>query len=137
MGAFTIVTGLGLLVLGFIPALPAALLGMVIVGIGSIGFWTAAQSTIQLIVPDRLVGRVMSLYVALSAGSMPLGSLALGSVAEQGDTRIVMVNRRARAPCCSAYRCCYGGHHRNEGDRCLAYRRRAAGSSLDRSGSAA
>ncbi len=91
MGAFTIVTGLGLLILGFIPALPAALLGMVIVGIGSIGFWTAAQSTIQLIVPDRLVGRVMSLYVALSAGSMPLGSLVLGSIAEQGDTRIVMV----------------------------------------------
>ena len=33
----------------------------------------------------------MSVYVALAAGAMPLGSLALGSVAEQGDTRIVMV----------------------------------------------
>ena len=91
MGAFTIVTGLGLLILGFIPTLAAALLGLAIVGLGSIGFLTASQSTIQLIVPDRLVGRVMSLYVALSAGAMPLGSLALGSVAEQGDTRIVMV----------------------------------------------
>ncbi len=91
MGAFTIVTGLGLLILGFIPTLPAALLGLAIVGLGSIGFLTAAQSTIQLIVPDRLVGRVMSVYVALAAGAMPLGSLALGSVAEQGDTRIVMV----------------------------------------------
>ena len=91
MGAFTIVTGLGLLILGFIPTLPAALLGLAIVGLGSIGFLTAAQSTIQLIVPDRLVGRVMSVYVALAAGAMPLGSLALGSVAEQGGTRIVMV----------------------------------------------
>ena len=91
MGAFTIVTGLGLLILGFIPTLAAALLGLAIVGLGSIGFLTAAQSTIQLIVPDRLVGRVMSVYVALAAGAMPLGSLALGSVAEQGDTRIVMV----------------------------------------------
>ena len=91
MGAFTIVTGLGLLILGGIPTLAAALLGLAMVGIGSIGFWTAAQSTIQLIVPDRLVGRVMSVYVALSAGAMPLGSLALGSIAEQGDTRIVMV----------------------------------------------
>ena len=91
MGAFTIVTGLGLLILGVIPTLPAALLGLAIVGLGSIGFLTAAQSTIQLIVPDRLVGRVMSVYVALAAGAMPLGSLALGSVAEQGDTRIVMV----------------------------------------------
>ena len=90
MGAFTIVTGLGLLILGGIPTLAAALLGLAMVGIGSIGFWTAAQSTIQLIVPDRLVGRVMSVYVALSAGAMPLGSLALGSIAEQGDTRIVM-----------------------------------------------
>ena len=91
MGAFTIVTGLGLLILGFIPTLAAALLGLAMVGVGSIGFWTASQSTIQLIVPDRLVGRVMSVYVALSAGAMPLGSLALGSVAEQGGTRIVMV----------------------------------------------
>ena len=91
MGAFTIVTGLGLLILGFIPTLAAALLGLAIVGLGSIGFLTASQSTIQLIVPDRLVGRVMSVYVALAAGAMPLGSLALGSVAEQGDTRIVMV----------------------------------------------
>ena len=91
MGSFTIVTGLGLLILGFIPTLGAALLGLAIVGLGSIGFLTAAQSTIQLIVPDRLVGRVMSVYVALAAGAMPLGSLALGSVAEQGDTRIVMV----------------------------------------------
>ena len=91
MGAFTIVTGLGLLILGFIPTLAAALLGLAIVGLGSIGFLTASQSTIQLIVPDRLVGRVMSVYVALAAGAMPLGSLALGSVAERGDTRIVMV----------------------------------------------
>ena len=91
MGSFTIVTGLGLLILGFIPTLAAALLGLAIVGLGSIGFLTASQSTIQLIVPDRLVGRVMSVYVALSAGAMPLGSLALGSVAEQGGTRIVMV----------------------------------------------
>ena len=91
MGAFTIVTGVGLLILGVIPTLVAALLGLVLVGVGSIGFWTAAQSTIQLIVPDRLVGRVMSVYVALAAGAMPLGSLALGSIAEQGDTRIIMV----------------------------------------------
>ncbi len=91
MGAFTIVTGLGLLILGFIPTLPAALLGLALVGLGSIGFLTASQSTIQLIVPDRLVGRVMSVYVALAAGAMPLGSLALGSVAERGDTRIIMV----------------------------------------------
>ena len=91
MGAFTIVTGVGLLILGVIPTLVAALLGLVLVGVGSIGFWTAAQSTIQLIVPDRLVGRVMSVYVALAAGAMPLGSLAMGSIAEQGDTRIIMV----------------------------------------------
>ena len=91
MGVFTVVTGLGLLILGFAPTLATALLGLAIIGLGSFGFLTASQSTIQLIVPDRLVGRVMSLYIALAAGAMPLGSLVLGSVAEQSGTRIVMV----------------------------------------------
>ena len=91
MGVFTITTGLGLLILGLAPTLATALLGLAVVGLGSIGFLTASQSTIQLIVPDRLVGRVMSLYVALAAGAMPLGSLAFGGIAEKGDTRAVMV----------------------------------------------
>ena len=91
MGVFTVVTGLGLLILGFAPTLATALLGLAIIGLGSFGFLTASQSTIQLIVPDRLVGRVMSLYIALAAGAMPLGSLVLGSIAEQSGTRIVMV----------------------------------------------
>ena len=57
MGVFTVVTGLGLLILGFAPTLATALLGLAIIGLGSFGFLTASQSTIQLIVPDRLVGR--------------------------------------------------------------------------------
>jgi predicted MFS family arabinose efflux permease len=38
-------------------------------------------SLVQLIVPDHLRGRVMSIYMVAFRGGMPLGSLASGYVA--------------------------------------------------------
>ncbi|MDQ3700273.1 MAG: MFS transporter [Chloroflexota bacterium] len=60
-------------------AIPA----LVVVGLGSIGYLTTANLVVQLRVPDALMGRVMGLWVVLNAGTMPLGSLALGGAAEQ------------------------------------------------------
>jgi len=91
MAAFIIATGIGLLAMGLVPAPVPALVALYLVGLGSIGMFAISQSTIQLIVPQPLVGRVMSLYVAFSAGAMPLGSLLLGSVAEQWGSRTVML----------------------------------------------
>ena len=39
-------------------------------------------SLVQLIVPDHLRGRVMSIYMVAFRGGMPLGSLASGYAAE-------------------------------------------------------
>jgi MFS family permease len=38
-------------------------------------------SLVQLIVPDNLRGRVMSIYMVAFRGGMPLGSLAAGWIA--------------------------------------------------------
>jgi predicted MFS family arabinose efflux permease len=88
MAAFALVTGIGLA--GFALATPAsgvpawvAVAALVAVGLGSIGYLTSANTTLQLRIPDALVGRVMGLWVVVNAGTTPLGSLALGGVAER------------------------------------------------------
>jgi MFS family permease len=51
---------------------------LVLLGFAGIVFTTSANSLLQLTVPERLRGRVMSLYFLLFAGSTPLGGLVLG-----------------------------------------------------------
>jgi MFS family permease len=58
-----------------------ALVLMLVIGIGTILMAATANTTIQLIVPDGLRGRVMSVYTTVFAGSIPLGGLATGALA--------------------------------------------------------
>ena len=53
-----------------------------IAGVAQINFSAATNVSLQTLVPDGLRGRVMSLYVTVFNGSMPLGSFFIGSVAE-------------------------------------------------------
>jgi MFS family permease len=51
--------------------------------------WTAnSQSILQLTTPDRLRGRVLSVYLFVFAGFAPLGGLLAGSLAETGGTQL-------------------------------------------------
>jgi len=56
---------------------------LVLTGFGSIAYLTTANATLQLRVPDHLMGRIMGLWVVMNAGTLPLGSLALGAAAER------------------------------------------------------
>ncbi|MBY0585671.1 MFS transporter [bacterium] len=58
-----------------------ACLSLFITGAGVILFLASANSTIQLSVPDRVRGRVMSVWVAVFGIGMPLGSLLSGYIA--------------------------------------------------------
>lgn len=51
-------------------------------GFAGISFTTAANTVIQLRVPDDLRGRVSSLYFMLFAGSTPIGGLLIGGAAD-------------------------------------------------------
>ena len=51
-------------------------------GFCSIVFSATANTRLQLATPGHLRGRIMSIYSLLLAGTTPIGSLALGSVAE-------------------------------------------------------
>ena len=54
---------------------------MVVIGFGSILMAATANTTIQLAVPDHLRGRVMSVYTTVFSASVPIGGLAMGTVA--------------------------------------------------------
>lgn len=53
---------------------------LIMIGFAGIIFDTTANTLLQLMVPDELRGRVMSLYFLLFAGSTPIGSFLIGSL---------------------------------------------------------
>jgi MFS family permease len=75
-------TGLASLGVALSLALPttAGLFGLV--AAGSVSFNVTTNSRVQAIVPDRLRGRVMSLYSLMLLGLIPPGSLALGALGD-------------------------------------------------------
>src|SRR5438034_388617 len=51
------------------------------VGFAQIAFSATANTTVQTVAPDYLRGRVMSVYMMVFAGSIPLGNLFTGAIA--------------------------------------------------------
>jgi MFS family permease len=78
-----ILLGVAGMALGVSRSFPVSLLAMLAAGFGMIGMAATANSTIQLTVPDRLRGRVVSIYTTVFAGSTPIGGLLLGAVASR------------------------------------------------------
>jgi MFS family permease len=63
-------------------SLSLSIAALVVVGFGYITEYSTCNTMIQALVPDELRGRVMSVYMLMIYGAMPLGSLLAGSVAE-------------------------------------------------------
>src|SRR5258708_31443713 len=51
------------------------------VGFAQIAFTATANTTLQTVAPDYLRGRVMSVYMLVFAGTIPLGNLFTGGIA--------------------------------------------------------
>ncbi len=83
-------TGLSLLAFAYAPHLIAALLIAAVMGFCSIGYLVTGNATVQLKVPEELMGRVMGLWTVINAGTMPLGALALGALAEAAGLRLTL-----------------------------------------------
>lgn len=80
--------GGSLLLLAPQTAVPAAALLLFATGV-CFTLWTAnSQSILQLSAPDRLRGRVLSIYLFVFAGFAPLGGLLSGWLADVGGTRL-------------------------------------------------
>ncbi|MCX5797561.1 MAG: MFS transporter [Elusimicrobia bacterium] len=59
-----------------------AMAGLALLGASQIVFMASCNTTVQAEVPDRLRGRVMSLYALVFVGVAPLGSLLMGALAQ-------------------------------------------------------
>jgi MFS family permease len=68
-----------------------SLLAMAVVGVGTILMSATANTVIQLRVPDALRGRVMSIYLAVFAGSTPIGGVLMGSIAANAGVETALV----------------------------------------------
>jgi MFS family permease len=71
-----------LALLAVTPVFAASALLLAGLGVSGIIFSTASNSLLQLIVPDELRGRVMSLNVLLIMGSTPVGAFLIGLMSE-------------------------------------------------------
>jgi predicted MFS family arabinose efflux permease len=63
---------------------------LVVLGAASIAFTATANSSLQIIAPDHLRGRVMSLYTLLFLGSTPVGGELTGVMAERIGVRLTV-----------------------------------------------
>jgi MFS family permease len=72
-------------------ALSAATLGMSGAGFGALMFYASTQTLIQTSVPDDLRGRIMGVWMISFSGSVPLGSIASGWMAQRFGVATVMV----------------------------------------------
>lgn len=81
--ALIVQAGLGAVIVLFAwsqtPMISYALLFLA--GLGQIVVFSLANSIVQLIVPNQMRGRVMSIYMVSFRGGMPLGSLTAGALA--------------------------------------------------------
>jgi MFS family permease len=73
--------GGGLAAIGFTQSYAVTLLCLVVTGWGTVTFNASSNTLIQSIVPDRLRGRVLSLYVLMLLGLMPVAGVLMGALA--------------------------------------------------------
>jgi len=78
----------GVFALGLVNRFAAAAALLATLGCFQIMFTTGCNTTLQLVTPDALRGRVMGLYAMTFAGMTPFGSLLIGTIAEHLGVRV-------------------------------------------------
>lgn len=71
----------GIAALGAVPSLAVALPVLFLTGIGTMSLLGATNTLIQMLAPDELRGRALSVYTMIAIGVVPAGSLVDGAIA--------------------------------------------------------
>jgi MFS family permease len=77
----------GVALLGFAPTLMLTLPLLFVIGVGTLMFLGATQTLVQMLSPDELRGRAISVYTMIVFGFIPLGSLIVGVLAAWAGLR--------------------------------------------------
>ena len=70
---------------------PLSVALLVALGVCSIVFTTTANTRLQLVAPAHLRGRILSIYMLLFAGTTPIGSLIVGTLAERVGVQMAVL----------------------------------------------
>lgn len=76
-----LVMSIGVFALGFVPNLAAALPVLFAIGVGTLASLGATNTLIQILSPDAVRGRALSIYTMIAIGVVPLGALVDGALA--------------------------------------------------------
>jgi MFS family permease len=71
-------------------SLPLSMVALAIQGMFQVAFYSTTNTLIQVLVPARLRGRVLSLYVLTSIGLIPVANLLGGAIAEVAGVTVVL-----------------------------------------------
>ncbi len=69
---------------------PLSVAALVVLGASQVAYYATTNTLLQLLVPGRLRGRVISLYILTSWGFIPLGNLLAGIVAERFSATLAL-----------------------------------------------
>jgi MFS family permease len=72
---------LGVFALGFVPTLSLTVPLLFVIGVGTLASMGATNTLIQVLSPDDVRGRTLSIYTMIAIGVVPLGALADGAIA--------------------------------------------------------
>ena len=89
LGAICVV-GASLVVFAVSRSLPLSMLALALIGGFQVNFYSTTNTLIQVLVPARLRGRVLSLYMLTSIGLIPVANLAGGALAEVFGVEVVL-----------------------------------------------
>ena len=71
----------GVLALGIVTSMAATLPILFVIGVGTLAFLGASNTLIQMLSPDALRGRAISIYTMIAIGIVPGGALVVGAFA--------------------------------------------------------
>lgn len=77
------VASVALITFALSSALVVSLAALAVLGAAQVAYYATTNTLLQVIVPPRLRGRIMSLYILTSWGAIPLGNLLAGFLAER------------------------------------------------------
>ncbi len=84
------IVGVALTVFALSRSLPVSMLALAFIGGFQVNFYSTTNTLIQVLVPARLRGRVLSLYMLTSIGLIPIANLVGGALAEAIGVEIVL-----------------------------------------------
>jgi MFS family permease len=82
--------GVGLIGFAYSRVFPLSIAFLVVIGFSMMMQMTASNTLIQSMVPDRLRGRVMSVYAMMFMGMAPVGALTAGALANRFNAPLTL-----------------------------------------------